>query len=43
VVSADALIAVTPLYSSSYNGLFKSFFDVLDPGALVGKARVGPH
>ena len=28
---ADALIAVTPLYSGSYNGLFKSFFDVLDP------------
>jgi FMN reductase len=37
VVSADALIAVTPLYSGSYNGLFKSFFDVLDPGALTGK------
>jgi FMN reductase len=37
VVSADALIAVTPLYSGSYNGLFKSFFDVLDPGALAGK------
>ena len=37
VVSADALIAVTPLYSGSYNGLFKSFFDVLDPGVLAGK------
>ena len=37
VVSADALIAVTPLYSGSYNGLFKSFFDVLDPGALADK------
>jgi len=37
VVSADALIAVTPLYSGSYNGLFKSFFDVLDAGALAGK------
>ena len=37
VVSADALIAVTPLYSGSYNGLFKSFFDVLEPGALAGK------
>ena len=37
VVSADALIAVTPLYNGSYNGLFKSFFDVLDPGALAGK------
>lgn len=38
VLSAAALIAVTPLYSGSYNGLFKSFFDVLDPGALAGKA-----
>ena len=37
VLRADALIAVTPLYSGSYNGLFKSFFDVLDPGALAGK------
>jgi FMN reductase len=37
VTSADALIAVTPLYSGSYNGLFKSFFDVLDPDALAGK------
>jgi FMN reductase len=37
VLAADALIAVTPLYSGSYNGLFKSFFDVLDPGSLSGK------
>jgi FMN reductase len=37
VTGADAVIAVTPLYSGSYNGLFKSFFDVLDPGALTGK------
>ena len=37
VISADGLIAVTPLYSGSYNGLFKSFFDVLDPDALAGK------
>lgn len=37
VLRADALIAVTPLFSGSYNGLFKSFFDVLDPGALEGK------
>ena len=34
---ADALIAVTPLYSGSYNGLFKAFFDVLDQDALAGK------
>lgn len=37
VISADALIAVTPIFSTSYNGLFKSFIDVLDPDALTGK------
>jgi len=37
VVSADALIAVTPIFSTSYSGLFKSFVDVLDPDALTGK------
>ncbi|MDQ0613124.1 FMN reductase [Microbacterium sp. W4I4] len=37
VVSADAVIAVTPIFSTSYAGLFKSFIDVLDPDALSGK------
>ncbi|MCW3494006.1 FMN reductase [Microbacterium sp. SSM24] len=37
VVSADAVIAVTPIFSTSYSGLFKSFIDVLDPDALSGK------
>lgn len=36
VVSADALVVVTPVYAASYSGLFKSFFDVLDDGALEG-------
>ncbi|MBN9140163.1 MAG: FMN reductase [Micrococcales bacterium] len=36
VVSADGLIAVTPIFSTSYSGLFKSFFDVIDPDALTG-------
>lgn len=36
VVSADALIVVTPIFSTSYSGLFKSFIDVLDPDALTG-------
>jgi FMN reductase len=36
VVSADGLIAVTPIFSTSYSGLFKSFIDVLDPQALSG-------
>lgn len=37
VTGADGLIAVTPIYSASYTGLFKTFFDVLDDGALRGK------
>ncbi|GAA3606208.1 NAD(P)H-dependent oxidoreductase [Kineosporia mesophila] len=37
VTEADALIAVTPIFSASYSGLFKSFFDVLELGALEGK------
>ncbi|EAP99462.1 putative NAD(P)H-dependent FMN reductase [Janibacter sp. HTCC2649] len=37
VIGADALIAVTPVFSGSYSGLFKSFFDNLDVNALDGK------
>jgi len=37
VAAADAVIAVTPVFSASYSGLFKSFFDVLQPDALDGK------
>jgi FMN reductase len=37
VRAADAVIAVTPIFSASYSGLFKSFFDVLDDGVLDGK------
>ncbi|AZK95333.1 MULTISPECIES: FMN reductase [Streptomyces] len=37
VVEADGLIAVTPVFSASYSGLFKSFFDLIDVGALTGK------
>ncbi|MGB3685025.1 MAG: CE1759 family FMN reductase [Ornithinimicrobium sp.] len=33
---ADAVIAVTPVFAGSYSGLFKSFFDVVDPAALRG-------
>lgn len=36
VAEADAVIAVTPVFSASYSGLFKTFFDVLEPGALDG-------
>ncbi|MFH9353611.1 FMN reductase [Kitasatospora sp. NPDC017646] len=37
VSTADALIAVSPIFSASYSGLFKSFFDLVEPGALAGK------
>lgn len=37
VVQADALIAVTPVFTASYSGLFKTFFDVLEPDSLAGK------
>jgi FMN reductase len=38
VEASDGLIAVSPVFSASYSGLFKSFIDVLDPKALEGKA-----
>ncbi|WP_377266860.1 FMN reductase [Peterkaempfera sp. SMS 1(5)a] len=37
VTAADGLIAVTPIFTASYSGLFKSFFDVIDATALTGK------
>jgi len=37
VVAADGLIAVSPIFSGSYSGLFKTFFDVLEPEVLAGK------
>ena len=36
VAGADGLIVVTPIFSASFSGLFKTFFDVLDKDALVG-------
>lgn len=36
VAGADAVIAVTPIFSGSYSGLFKNFFDVTEEGALAG-------
>ena len=38
VEASDGIIAVTPVFSASYSGLFKSFVDVLDPKSLDGKA-----
>jgi FMN reductase len=37
VLGADGLIAVTPIFSASYSGLFKMFFDVIDRDGLAGK------
>jgi FMN reductase len=37
VETADAVVAVTPVFAASYSGLFKTFVDVLDPDALAGK------
>ena len=36
VTGADGLIVVTPIFTTSYSGLFKSFIDVLDPQSLTG-------
>jgi FMN reductase len=36
VAAADGFIAVSPIFSTSYSGLFKTFIDVLDPKALAG-------
>jgi FMN reductase len=36
ITSADGLIAVSPIFSASYSGLFKMFFDVLPVDTLEG-------
>jgi FMN reductase len=37
MLSADGLIAVTPIFSASFSGLFKLFFDVVARDGLAGK------
>ncbi|ROR00343.1 FMN reductase [Streptomyces sp. 2132.2] len=37
VTGADGLIVVTPVFNACYSGLFKSFFDLVERGALEGK------
>ncbi|WP_031084186.1 FMN reductase [Streptomyces sp. NRRL WC-3549] len=37
VTGADGLIAVSPVFTASYSGLFKSFFDLVENTALTGK------
>ena len=36
VLGADGLIAVSPIFSASYSGLFKLFFDVIERDGLAG-------
>ncbi|WP_114203940.1 FMN reductase, partial [Janibacter anophelis] len=36
LAEADGLIAVTPIFTASYSGLFKMFFDLLDKDSLSG-------
>jgi len=35
VTTADGVIAVTPIFTTSYSGLFKSFIDILDPQSMA--------
>lgn len=37
VIAADVLVVGSPTYKGSYTGLFKHFFDLIDPSALRGK------
>lgn len=37
VISSDVLVVGSPTYKGSYTGLFKHFFDLVDPLALQGK------
>lgn len=37
VLAADGLIAVTPIFSASYSGLFKMYFDLVERDGFAGK------
>lgn len=36
LTGADGAILTTPIFTTSYSGLFKSFMDVIEPDALTG-------
>lgn len=40
ILAADVLVIGSPTYKGSYTGLFKHFFDLIDPSALRGKPVV---
>lgn len=37
VENADVLVAVSPVFKGGYSGLFKHFFDLIDPYALTNR------
>lgn len=37
LAAADGIVAVTPVFTASYSGVFKLFFDAIDKELLVGK------
>jgi FMN reductase len=37
VAAADIIVVGSPVYKGSYSGVFKHFFDLLDPQVLAGK------
>jgi FMN reductase len=37
MLAADGVVVVTPIYNSSFSGLFKLFFDCLDPRTMTGR------
>ncbi|TJV28250.1 MAG: FMN reductase, partial [Mesorhizobium sp.] len=37
LLGADVLVVGSPTFKGSYTGLFKHFFDLLDPSSLRGK------
>ncbi len=37
ILTADVLVVGSPVYKGSYTGLFKHFFDLVDPTALAAK------
>lgn len=40
VAAADALIVVTPVFAGSFSGMFKAFFDLLDPTAIANTPMI---
>jgi FMN reductase len=35
VVTSDGIVAATPIFKASYTGLFKSFWDIVEPDAIL--------